>query len=751
MGRQALVVCRAAVCLLVAAPLGTARAQEDGGVASAPGQPDPSAPQGTGQEPPGKGEASEEIVVIGRLPQLPLPPSSVPASVQVVEEDEPRASGHPNLPDSLAGRVPGMTLSDEQGNSYQPDLSLRGFQVTSVTGVPQGVSVFLDGVRVNEPTAEEVNFDLLPTEDVERIEVVPGPSVLFGRNTLAGAIILVTRRGKEGIAGVADVAAGSAGFEKIRARLSGGSGPIDFYASGVQTVEDGWREASHARLSKAFGKVGFEHGGTDLTLSYQYVNNRISQAGPLPVSELVQDRTANYTAGDFFAPRLNQLVLNARQTLGDRVVLSANAFGRLLHVEQFNVNLLTENSRLFSRTASGGGTVQVDSTAPLFGRWNLFTAGLEYGHSDVEVQVFNEPDLDTDVHDGQDTGAAYLQDTFQLARGALRSGDELILTAAVRWDWIRHRIADESPSRPGRESASGVDVFRRLDPLIGLNYNLSREHGVYLSFSQGFRAPALLELTCAGPAAICPGLQAGTAPDPPLKPVRVTNYELGVRTRPVSWFSGQVSAYRTDVLDDIFAVTPAGTTGVYFQNIGKTRRQGLEASLRARPVGWLEASLIYAFTDARFEEEVLLATPRPTSDCSGQSCTERVRAGSQFPLVPRNRGSAELDFHPYGWLSLSLSGTLVGSQYLRGDEENAGPRLDGYFSLDGGVRVSLGGFVAWARFGNLLGARYSTFGTFAPNPTQPGTPVEPFLTPGRPFQLFAGLAYAFGSKTESTQ
>ena len=516
-------------------------------------------------------------------------------------------------------------------------------------------------------------------------------------------------------------------------------------------MEDGWREASHARLSKAFGKVGFEHGGTDLTLSYQYVNNRISQAGPLPVSELVQDRSANYTAGDFFAPRLNQLVLNARQTLGGTVILSANAFGRLLHVEQFNVNLLTENSRLFSRTASGGGTVQVDSTAPLFGRWNLFTAGVEYGHSDVEVQVFNEPDLDTDVHDGQDTGAAYLQDTFQLARGALRSGDELILTAAVRWDWIRHRIADESPGRPGRESASGVDVFRRLDPLIGLNYNLSREHGVYLSFSQGFRAPAFLELTCAGPAAICPGLQAGTAPDPPLKPVRATNYEIGYRTHPVSWFSAQVSAYRTDVLDDIFAVTPAGTTGVYFQNIGKTRRQGLEASLRTRPVGWLEASLIYAFTDARFEEEVLLATPRPTSDCNGQSCTERVRAGSQFPLVPRNRGSAELDFHPYGWLSLSLSGTWVGSQYLRGDEQNVGPRLDGYFSLEGGLRVSLGGFVAWARFTNLLDARYSTFGTFAPNPKQPGTPVVPFLTPGRPFQLFAGLGYAFGSRTESTQ
>jgi len=732
MGGRALVF---AACLLFAAAPTGARAQQDG-------QSPPAAPKSV--------EVSEEIVVIGRLPQLPLPPSSVPAGVQVIEGADLQRSGRPSLPDALAGQVPGLSLSDEQGNSYQPDLSLRGFQATSVAGVPQGVSVFLDGVRVNEPTAEEINFDLLPTEDLERIEVVPGPSVLFGRNTLAGAINLVTRRGKEGASAFAEVSAGSAGLQKYRALLSGRKGPVDFYVSGTETQEDGWRDASGARLAKGFGKLGFRDGGTDLTLSYQHVDNRISQAGPLPASELARDRAANYTAGDFFAPRLDQLALNLRQDLGDRFVFSANGFGRLLHVEQFNVNLVAVNSRLFSRTASAGGTLQLDRTAPLFGRWNLLTFGFEYAHSDVEVSVFNEQDLDTRVHDRQDTVGAYLQDTFQLARGALRQGDEVVLTAAMRWDFIRHRIADQSPERPGRQDASGVPAFRRLDPLIGLNYNLSRDHGVYLSWSQGFRAPALLELTCAGPAAICPGLQAGTAPDPPLKPVRATNYEIGFRTRPYAWLSGQVSAYRTDVLDDIFSVSPAGTTGVYFQNIGRTRRQGIEASLRGKPAGWLGAWVTYALTEASFEEDVTLATPRPTSECSGASCIERVRAGSEFPLVPLHRAGAGLELHPYGWLSLSLSGTFVGAQRLRGDEENVAAKLDPYVSLDGGVRASAAGFVAWIRFTNLLDARYSTFGTFAPNPKQPGTPVEPFLTPGRPFQVFAGLSYGFGSGTYST-
>jgi iron complex outermembrane recepter protein len=724
------VVGRAAACALVSAAV-AARAEEGGADA--------------GVEPSRRAEAGEEIVVVGRLPQLPLPPSKVPASVHVIEGGSSRTAGSSGVPDSLAGRVPGLSLSDEQGNSYQPDVSLRGFQVTSVTGVPQGVSVFLDGVRINEPTAEEINFDLLPTEDLDRIEVVPGPSVLFGRNTLAGAINLFTKRGKEGLAGIVEVAGGSAAFRKFRAGVSGRQGPVDFYLSASDTREDGWRDASQARLTKGFGKLGFRADGTDLTLSYQHVDNRISEAGSLPVSQLVRDRSANYTGGDFFAPRLDQLALNVRRDLGDHLTFSANGFGRLLHVEQFNVNLIAANTRLFSRSASAGLTLQLDRAAPLFGRSNVLTAGAEYAHSAVDVSVYEPVELDTKVRDRQNAAAAYLQDTISLLHDALREQDELVLTVALRWDFIGHVIHDESPPAPGRADASGSPAFRRVDPLVGLNYNLTRAHGVYFSWSQGFRALALLELTCAGPAAICPGLQAGSAPDPPLNPVQATSYEAGLRTRPVQWLSAQVSVYRTDVSDDIFSVSPTGTTGVYFQNIGPTRRQGVEAGVRARPMTWLEADVTYAFTDARFLEDVVLATPRRTSTCDAGSCTELVRSGSGFPLVPRHRAHGELELQATPWLSLSLGGTYVGPQYLRGDEENAAARLDGYFTMDGSIRVSAAGFAAWIRFVNLLGAGYSTFGTFAPNARLPGAPVEPFLTPGRPFQVFAGVSYVLGS------
>ena len=103
-----------------------------------------------------------------------LPREWVPGAVDSMSGEEARAARPSILPDALE-RLPGVTLQNEQGNPFQPDLIVRGFSASPVSGLPQGVSVFLDGVRLNEPTVEEVNFDLIPLEDVASIEVIRGP------------------------------------------------------------------------------------------------------------------------------------------------------------------------------------------------------------------------------------------------------------------------------------------------------------------------------------------------------------------------------------------------------------------------------------------------------------------------------------------------------------------------------------------------------------------------------------------------
>lgn len=706
-----------------------------------------------------------EILVTAptRLAEVPLPLAEIPASVQVITGEEIERSQALNLQDVMQ-TLPGVHLNDQQGNSYQFDLSFRGFTGSSVTGIPQGISVFIDGVRVNEPAVEEINFDLLPLDDIERVELMRGPTAVFGRNSLAGSINIITRRGGEEREIVPEMSGGSFGRRKAEGRISGTAGPIDYYFSGSQFNEVGWRDQSDGRLSKAFGKLGFRQGDTDITLSYQFQNNRIFQAGTLPESIVKVDPTQNFTSGDFFNPNLHMGILNVHQRLGEGFSLALNGFVRKLDTEQFNVSLLGENTRLFNDTRSGGGAVQLAHEGRFWGRKNTLTIGAEGARHDVDIRVFEEQNdrsrqqcradaltagqdpngacpekaLTSVLSDKQDTVAAYIQDTAEMGRGLLLSSDSLYLTGALRADYVRHNITDSSPEEPGK--ASGKASFSRVLPRAGINYNFSNNYGVFFSYSQGFRVPAFLELTCAQPDSPCVGLQAGVAPDTgffKLSPVRANNYEVGVRARPLPWLEGSLALYRTDVRDDIFSVSNPAELTVFFQNVGNTRRQGIEFGLHGMFRNILEGYTNYALTRATFRDNIRLASPRTPG------IPQQVAAGDDIPMTPSHRVNAGLRYHLYQWLSFSLDLSYVGDQFLRGDEANTQAKLDDYVVLNAGLDLHWRRFAGFVKINNLTNNHYETFGTFAPNAKVAGEPVERFLNPAPPINVLVGASYRF--------
>jgi len=709
----------------------------------------PAGAQEPGAPPPDEVLPLPPVIVTApaRLPGAPLPLSQIPSRVDVLSGEALRQSGPASLQEALT-RLPGVTLSDEQGNVLQQSLSFRGFQVSPITGVPQGISVFVDGVRVNEPTAEEVNFDLLPLDDIDHIELIRGPSAVFGRNTLGGALNIITRRGQESHEFVSEAEGGSFGRQRYRFRLSGPASPFDYYVSGSLFEEDGWRQESSVRLGKIFAKVGVTAGGTDATLSFQRSQDRIEQPGSLPQSELPRERSENFTPGDFFKPLANLVTATVRQDVGAHTRLTLNSFVRTLDAEQFNVNLLTANTQAFDHTTSVGTALQLDHDATLAGHADRLTAGVEYTHHDVAYSVFVEPHgtgerlLNSKVFNDQQAVAVYLQNTLTAASGLLAATDSVVLTTGARWDWLSQDIGDESPI-PGQPRASGTSTFERANPRVGLNYNVTPSTAVYFSFGQGFRAPAFLELTCASPSTVCPGLQAGVAPDPSLKPVTVSHYELGARARPLPWLALEGALYRTDVSDDIFSVSPTGTTAVFFQNVGATRRQGVELQARATLGRTLEASVNYAYTEATFRDNVDLATPRLTPGCVATPCIEHVHPGDEMPMVPRHRANATIDYHVTPWLALWVSGALVGEQRLRGDEANVDRQLAAYTQLNTGARVQWRALTAFVTINNVVNGAYETFGTYAVNGKLPGAPVERFLTPALPIRFVGGLSYRF--------
>src|SRR2546428_558402 len=225
------------------------------------------------------------------------------------------ARGARSLADALE-QLPGVTTADELGAPGELDVTLRGFHVSPTIGLPQGVTVYLDGVRVNEPDAHEVNFDLLPLEDVERVEVTYGPSVLLGRNSLGAAVNLVTRRGSTPDEREVEVSGGSFGRYEMKAHAGHRSGMWDYYVGVRYERSNGWRQATASRLATAFAKLGLLAGGWNATVSYSGADNRISQAGSLPDNVVGTRPDSNFTSGDYFAPVAHLVTLNAQRGLG---------------------------------------------------------------------------------------------------------------------------------------------------------------------------------------------------------------------------------------------------------------------------------------------------------------------------------------------------------------------------------------------------------------------------------------------------
>src|SRR6266581_9554651 len=676
------------------------------------------------------------VVVTGvRLPSVRELARGLAGRTAALSATDLDARGVRSLADALE-QLPGVTTSDELGATGQLDVSLRGFNVSPVIGLPQGVTVYVDGVRANEPGAHEVNFDLLPLEDVERVEVVYGPSVLLGRNALGAAVNLVTRRGADPPSRELETSAGSFGRYELKAHAGARHGVWDYYLGARYEREDGWRQETGSRIATLFGKAGLLSGTWDATLSYSGADNKIFQAGSLPESVAAASPRVNFTGGDYFAPTAHLVILNA-QRLVRRAQLAVNAFGRSLSSEQFNVNFVGEDSRQRTRTRIGGGAVQLSAKLHVGGKELRWLAGADADYQHTAVRIFAVPrggggggpdSLTESVRTNQVDAGAFAGTNLDLGRS-------LTATLAARYDWIR--LPFEDLVDPGQ---SGLNIYRRLSPRAGLTWSGFGGHELFAAVSRGFRAPAVVEIGCADPAAACP-LPFALGADPPLRPVVATTYEVGWHFRGTARAHVDASAnvYRTDVRDDIFFIAST-VTGGYFQNISATRRGGVELAVQWKAPAGIRLYSNYGYTAASYRSTVMLATAR---DPAGQT----VLPGDALPLVPNHRVNAGLSVPMLSRGGTGLRATLdaryVGRQWLRGDEENGTRRLSDYAVADASVSITWRDFELRAMVRNVFDHRYVSFGTYAENPTLPGNPVERWVTPGLPRHVQVSVSTDF--------
>src|SRR5437660_4118981 len=208
-------------------------------------------------------ESLEEVVVTStRLPREPVDPRTLPAKVTVITSEDIARSGAKTVQEAIQWST-GIVMFDEVGNAFEQRVDLRGFNNQPVPAT----SVFVDGVRVNEPDFNGLNFYLIPIEAVERIEIIPGASAIYGKNALGGVINIITKRARERRFMTAETLFGSFDRERYSINSGGPLGKFDHLATFTRETEDGFRDESDARIKRGLGKLGFRPtNDTDLSV-----------------------------------------------------------------------------------------------------------------------------------------------------------------------------------------------------------------------------------------------------------------------------------------------------------------------------------------------------------------------------------------------------------------------------------------------------------------------------------------------------
>ncbi|MCF8159003.1 MAG: TonB-dependent receptor plug domain-containing protein, partial [Burkholderiaceae bacterium] len=317
-----------------------------------------------------------DVVSTTPMPGIGLSINKVPANIQLVNGDEFRKQQSVTIADYMNNNLQGVSVVDTQNNPFQPDVTFRGFTASPLLGTPQGMSVYVDGVRVNESFGDAVNWDLIPINAIANMSLIPGTNPLFGLNTLGGAISVQTKSGRTHQGGAAELSAGSWGRKTGSAEIGGVSkdGSVDYFFSANAFSEDGWRQASPTDVRQFFGKVGWQNETTKIDLSYTNANNNMIGNG-LIQREFMQTlgRNAIHTKPDQTRNTLSFLNLSASHWFNDDVMFTGNAYYRDSKRKTLNGDVNDDFTTTYQVMDSNGDPVLDGSGDPTYSDNSLST------------------------------------------------------------------------------------------------------------------------------------------------------------------------------------------------------------------------------------------------------------------------------------------------------------------------------------------------------------------------------------------
>jgi outer membrane receptor protein involved in Fe transport len=635
-------------------------------------------------------------------------------------------------------------------------------------------------------------------------------------NTLGGALSITTKNGRTHQGGGIETSYGSWDRKTAAGEFGGVSkdGSVDYFIAGNYFDEDGWRDASPSKVKQIFSKLGWQNDTSRLELSYTGADNNMIGNG-LIQEELINDlgRKAINTSPDETKNTLSFFNLNGSHFINEATQLTASSYYRKSKRSTLNgdvnddfdedefidsadsiADYLDDECRYNqdpydacsgalntsnTKQKGYGFNSQLAFNQPIMNKPNQFIVGGGYDESktkftqetvmgritsartvaaivDADGNAVEDEDAEVNLHGTTKSYNLFATDTLSL-------NEYVHLTISGRYNHFNVYNKDQITENDGtKASLTGNHSFRRFSPAVGLSFTPTKDLAVYGSYNEGMRAPTSMELGCANPDAPCklPNAMAG---DPPLEKVVSKTFEAGARgnlNQDIKWTA---AIYRTENHNDIQFIAADNPTLGYFYNVGKTRRQGLDAGLAGR-AGNLSWNAGYSYLKATYQTPFEL-TSEGNSEESGDEID--ISKGNRLANLPSHAFKLRMQYAMTPNWTVGTNVNAFSDVYVRGNENNAhevntdadhvnaNGKVAGYtvVNLDTRFKLANSGWQLFAKANNVFNKKYATGGMLGENWFDVTNGVASFsgegeadkmLMLGAPRAAWIGMRYDFG-------
>ena len=628
----------------------------------------------------------------------------LPASIDRIGVDAIRdGRAQVNISESLGG-VAGLLARDRQNYAQDVQISVRGFGARSTFGI-RGVRLYVDGIPATLPDGQGqiTNVDL---GSAERIEVLRGPfSALYG-NSSGGVVQVFTEEGSGAPTLAASVAAGSYGALRFGLKASGGIGAFGYVVSGSTFRTDGYRDHSAAERNIGNAKLTWHDDASRWTLVVNSVALPKAQ-DPLGLTRAQFDtdpRGVDPVATAFETRKMvdqTQLGLVYEQRFDGANSLRALVYNGHRDTEQFQAIPVGPQA---SPLHPGGVIALGRDYRGTDLRWTAKTriddapvtlvAGVAYdaleehrfGYQNfigttLGVEGALRRDENNDVADFDQ----YLQGSWQFA-------PSWTLHAGVRHSSVRFSSQDHYVVGTNPDDSGGVRFAATL-PVVGLMFAATPTLHLYATAGRGFETPTLNELAYRPNGLTGLNLALGAA--------KSDSYEAGIKTKN-DWGDVAVALFETRSANEIATLSNVGGRST-FQNVGATRRRGVEAAWSRELRESLRAQVAYAWLDARYRDGFATCTATP---CPAPNLT--IPAGNRIPGIARDSLYGALAWSPpLGWRG-GVEARVLSRVWVNDANSDAAA---GFAVVNANVgyiaRIGTVDLTGFARLDNLLARRYA--------------------------------------------